>query len=618
MQSQTTIATDQSDDIEIDLRKYIAIIARHWRLLLTCLVISALLGGLLALSIPRPYEASASIAIVRNSTSVELTESIKTISQDEVLAAQAQTNDTRRNTLVGLVHNSDIAARVIERVQQTPGFFDNPDDAKLANVMRKVQSELYARGDLILIKVRDNDPAKAALIANTWADEYQRYVNRLYVGAPKSLATSVESRYLKAQDEYQLAQKALEAFIATSQEEDLKRQVEEKKRILDSLQQGLQSAVTLVISEQLRVNTNIIAAYLNAQSANRLIAFEKEQEGRRDLVRVLLDAQNAGNVESVRGQLRTNLELLDMLLVARIRTRQYLLDARSMRIAVEAGGDSAARSNATALNVLKTQAFALNTPISGTVELRIEQVPVEATLTAAAQLGDIDGLIKALEARDTTLTQQIDALSTQLQSGQAYSFELPSSNPSTLNVAISDTYGLLFDVGNIGQLSEGVSISNPLTLAAKRRADEIFSSEVAGASVASDSANLRSNAVFEKLQNELRLAQSQLESQEAQRNRLTKDRDLKRETADTLARKLTEVSLSADIAGTEVVLAGSAFEPTQRAVSALLFVGVAVAIGLLAGVILAFVHQHILDNGGSYGRGRQNAFGQATRWVFNE
>lgn len=618
MQSQTTLAQERSDDIEIDLRKYIVTLARHWRLLLTCLMISSLLGGLIALAVPRPYEAAASIAIVRNSTVVELTESIKTISQDEVLAAQAQTNDARRNTLVGLVQNSEIATRVIEKVQKTPAFFDDPDDAKPANLLRRIQPELYSRGDLILIKVRDNDPIKAATIANEWAEEYQRYVNRLYVGAPDSLATSVEARFIKAQDEYQQAQKALEAFIATSQEEDLKRQVEEKKRILDSLQQGLQSAVTLVISEQLRVNTNIIAAYLNAQSANRLIAFEKEQEGRRDLVRALLDAQNAGNVESVRGQLRTNLELLDILLTARVRTRQFLLDAQSMRIAVEAGGDAAARTNATALNILKTQAFALNAPMSGTVELRIEPVQDTSGVTAAAQIADIDGLIKALQARDATLTLQIDQLSTSLQNGQAYSFTLPSANISALNVAISDTYNLLFDVGNIGQLSEGVSVSNPLTLAAKRRADEIFSSEIAGASVASDNTNPRSNAVFDKLQGELRLAQSQLESQEAQRNRLTKDRDLKRETSDTLARKLTEVSLSADISGTEVVLAARAVEPTRRAVSALLFIGIAAALGLLAGVILAFVHDALHSKGHSFSAGHADAFGRATRWVFGE
>jgi uncharacterized protein involved in exopolysaccharide biosynthesis len=605
MQSQTTLAQERSDDIEIDLRKYIVTLARHWRLLLTCLMISSLLGGLIALVVPRPYEAAASIAIVRNSTVVELTESIKTISQDEVLAAQAQTNDARRNTLVGLVQNSEIATRVIEKVQKTPAFFDDPDDAKPANLLRRIQPELYSRGDLILIKVRDNDPIKAATIANEWAEEYQRYVNRLYVGAPDSLATSVEARFIKAQDEYQQAQKALEAFI-------------EKKRILDSLQQGLQSAVTLVISEQLRVNTNIIAAYLNAQSANRLIAFEKEQEGRRDLVRALLDAQNAGNVESVRGQLRTNLELLDILLTARVRTRQFLLDTQSMRIAVEAGGDAAARTNATALNILKTQAFALNAPMSGTVELRIEPVQDTSGVTAAAQIADIDGLIKALQARDATLTLQIDQLSTSLQNGQAYSFTLPSANISALNVAISDTYNLLFDVGNIGQLSEGVSVSNPLTLAAKRRADEIFSSEIAGASVASDNTNPRSNAVFDKLQGELRLAQSQLESQEAQRNRLTKDRDLKRETSDTLARKLTEVSLSADISGTEVVLAARAVEPTRRAVSALLFIGIAAALGLLAGVILAFVHDALHSKGHSFSAGHADAFGRATRWVFGE
>jgi uncharacterized protein involved in exopolysaccharide biosynthesis len=618
MQSQTTLVSDAGDDIDIDLRKYVAIVAQHWRLLLTCLLISSILGTLFTVVSPSPYEASASVAIVRNSTVVDLTESIKTISQDAVAASQSQTNDSRRNTLVGLVQNSTIADVVLADLAKTPTFFDDPDDAKPANLIKRVQSELLNRGDLILIKVRDRDPVRAAAIANAWAVEYQRYVNHLYVGAPASLSASVGVRFIQAQDEYQLAQKSLEAFIATSQEEELGRQIEEKKRILDALQQGLQSAVTLVISEQLRVNTNIIGAYLNAQSANRLIAFEKEQEGRRNLVRVLLDAQNAGNVESVRGQLRSNLESLNLLLDARVKTRQYLIDARSMRATLEKGGDGAARSNSGALSWLKTQAFALNVPQSGTIELRIEAPPTDQNVTASTQIVDLDALIGALEAREGALTTQIESLTTALQSGTAYSFSVGTIDSTRYSDAISDTYGLLFDVGNIGQLSEGVSISNPLTLAAQRRADEVFSSQSAASSLTSETANPRSNAVFSRLQTELRQAQAQLENQVAQRGRLVKDRDLKRETSDTLARKMTEVSLSADISGTEVILAGRAVEPTTRATPRIYAIAIATFIGLLIGVLLAFIHDALLKRGRKFSKGSQTPYDRGVRWVFAE
>lgn len=483
-------------------------------------------------------------------------------------------------------------------------------------MINRVKSELLGRGDLILIKVRDTDPVKAAEIANAWAGLYQSYVNDLFVGAPKSLAQNVEKLDINARDEYQAAQKALETFIATSQEDDLVRQIGEKQKILDSLQQGRQSAVTLVISEQLRVNSDIIATYLNAQSANRLIAFEKEQQGRRDYVSALLDAQNAGNVEALREQLKSNLGSLSLLFAARVKTRQHLLDARSMQIAIEAGGDGAARSNAAALSLLKTQAFALSVPASGTIELRIEQPSDSAAPTAAAQLADVLGLIKALEAREITLSAQIQLLSTALQSGTAYSLSLPSNQATYISDAISNTYGSLFDVGQIGLLSESVAITNALTLSAQKKAEEIVGDQLSGLST--NAANSPTNAVFTQLQNELRQAQAQLENQQAQRQRLIKERDLKRETSETLARKLTEVGLSDTIAGSEVIVASSAFVPTTRASSRLVVIGIAALIGLLIGVLLAFIHEAKVTGGGRFSRGTSAPFDRATRWVFHE
>ena len=269
---------NDSDEIEIDLRKYVTIVTSRWRLVLTSLVIAAILGGLYSQLVPSPYEAIATIAIVKTATQVQFDDKFKTVTQD---ATNTTTADARRATFVGLVENATIAGSVVKKLDQQL----SADEHNPARLLDSVNAALGGRGDLILIKVRDRDPNKAASIATSWAQEYERYVNSLYAGAPAEYSTSVASEYQRAVADFGKAQTAFEQYISNSKINTLQRSISETAQLLDTLQLGKQNALTLIISEQLKVNSQIISAYLGAQSANRLVAFEKEQEGRREIGR---------------------------------------------------------------------------------------------------------------------------------------------------------------------------------------------------------------------------------------------------------------------------------------------------------------------------------------------
>jgi capsular polysaccharide biosynthesis protein len=613
MQTPVTNAVqpdDRSDEIEIDLKKYVTIVTSRWRLVLTSIVIASILGTLINAALPSPYEATSTIAIVRTSTQVEFDPRFRTVTQDE-LNMTAANNDARRATLQGLVENGAIASRVVNEVSSV--LTDRERDPSV--LLNKVDAATGGRGDLILIRVRDADPQKAATIANAWAQQYERYVNALYSGAPVDYSASVDTEFQRALADFNTSQSALEQYIATSPIEQLQSTISQTRQLIDALQVGRQNALTLVISEQLKVNSEIISAYLGAQSANRLVAFEKEQEGRRNLVTAYLDAQNASKVRVFNEQVRADIALLNSLSMARSRMRQMLGDATAMRDQVRAGGEGAAQSNATALSLMKSQAFALNTPITGTVQLQLQmQDNAGAAPSAEVMLADLNAFIDALEARETSLSEQILVVTQRLQTGDGYTLPDAVNENSRIANAISTTYPLLFDVGVIGQLSEGVPVTNPLTTAAQNKASEILNFSIDNLTAGNIAANQQGDAAIDRLQKQLAEAQAGLEKEQSTLNRLTTDRDLKRETTETLARKQAEVALSSAVSGSEVRLASPALPPSARMSGLLPKIAIASLIGLLAGVLLAFVCHYALQE--RINRiPEKGAFNRMSRWV---
>lgn len=600
----TPIPERSDDEIEIDLRKYVLIVSARWRLLLTCVVIAALLGGLIGLVLPSPYEATATVAIVKTSTQLEFDPRFKTLTQDEIATISA---DSRRATLLGLVENGNIASRVIARMESQL----NAEERNPAQLLDKVSAATSGRGDLILIKARDQNPEKAADIASTWAREYERYVNELYAGAPSEYGESVANQYQRALQDFTQAQDALEQFIANSQIDQLARMITETRQLLDALQLGKQTALTLVISEQLKVNSEIIAAYLGAQSANRLIAFEKEQEGRRELIRAYLDAQNNAQVRVFSEQVRADLRALQDLYAAQVRVRRLIGDAKAMRDQVKAGGDAAAQSNSLALSLLKSQAFGLTVPISANLQIQIDGQASPST--AAEQAADLDALITALEQRDAALTEEINALSNRLLTGAGYRLDTAQIEQSQIAEAISSTYALLFDVGVVGRLSESVPVTNPLTKAAQDRAGEILRFRSEALSIGSLVEN-GGDEVIQQLQQRLRAAQAQLEKEQATFDQLRRERDLKRDTVETLARKQAEVALATAVTGSEVRLASPAIPPERRTMGLLPKVAIAALSGLIIGLIAAFVLHAFFEDTVARIPNR-GAFNRAARWV---
>ncbi|GIV77839.1 MAG: hypothetical protein KatS3mg050_2233 [Litorilinea sp.] len=291
---------------EIDLRQYLEVLLRWWReivgLTLAAVVLAAV-GVLILRQFQTPvYAASASVAIVRTISDVNFDPRFRTTSEDTTNSTAAT---ARRSALVSLATSGAIAQAVaaelgdmLSEEERQPGTLVEMVTAELA----RPEGSRTTDSDLIRITVEADSPEKAAAIANTWARIYVDQVNTVYGQVPDELLNSIQAELAKAQEKYQQSQAQLEQFIAQSRVDELNRLVAEKQDIIDNLQRGKRTAIAALVDEAVKARQEVIAAYLEAQTRNQLVAFNKEQEGQRALVTAYLDAVNNTQVQAFQQQ----------------------------------------------------------------------------------------------------------------------------------------------------------------------------------------------------------------------------------------------------------------------------------------------------------------------------
>lgn len=526
---------------------------QFWRFLLAC----ALLGGLVGLAytrlFPTPYEAAATIALVKTRTDIEFDPKFKTVSQDSLNAAAPSALDSRRASLVGLVQNGVIAQSVVNKLSDKLDIGDrNP-----ARLLQKVKGEAPTRTDLISIKVQDQNPELAAAIANAWALEYEQYVNNIYGGAPVDLSQTIKTEYQRAMQEYETAQNAYEKFIANSKYDEYYRVISETQQTLDALQRSRQTALLASLESEQKWRQTVLDAYRDAQAQNRVIAFVNEQDGKRAVIHE---------------QTQARLKLLNTYTTARVKSLEWLNQARSMRQHISAGGDAAAATNYFALLGLKAQVYGSTLP-----SLQFSNQPAS---TAAAQLTDLDALIGSLNAQISNYEQLIKSLAADLSSGDLSA----STGISASNAIITSTYASLFELGDTAKLGIGIPTTNSLALAAldqskalaQLRNSLVGNSVVADESISALLATMREN-------------QAKLEQEIANRTRLVQSRDVARDTYSTLSRKLAEVSIAAAVNNTEVKFAAPALSPVNRISTQSNYLLIATFLGLAIGLMLMLI-----------------------------
>jgi capsular polysaccharide biosynthesis protein len=582
------------------------------------------------------YTATASAAIVRTQSDINLDERFTTSSNATGQGDAA----ARRATLLGLVSSTRIAETVIADLGDLLTL-DERNPAALLDMVSGSMAPVSGRNiqsDLIDISATAESPEKATAIANAWARAYVQEVNRIYGQVPDEMMTSVDAELARAAVAYDRAQADLEGFLATSPLSALTRQVAEQENTVAQLREIRNRALQTYVDQVVTSYERIVAAFLKAQTDGQLLALEKEQEGRLARLGAFLDAYNMGQSENLTAQTDRDRALFRQLYDQWLRTNGYLAAARTLQEQLVAGGASAVATTAQALQLLKLQAVAgagerpvtmgdlygqgqdrttaqslpaaPDMPSAATIQLQVEeagrapgvspaplfQLQLDGTPeTTEAGLGqDIDGTIAALATELAALEQQIAELDAALSAGQRLTETVSAPAAATALLETFQTeYPLLFAPGPLAELSSRIALSSTMPIAAQEQANALL--ESADERLPSAGPGAPMQAVIDQVEGDIRRLLAQLEAETARNRQFSEQRDLAWDAYSTLNSKQAELRLARAAANTEVRFGYPAVPPLepQEGPSLILTVGLALVVGLLVGIVLAFVLEYL-------------------------
>lgn len=186
---------------DLDLRPYLRVIARQWRWILMLALVAGVVAAVWTATRPPSYSASVWVLVRSSQSQLTLDERFETTELVDV--------GTRRRTLLELARSSAIEARIPAEQRASLG---HQAQGELAG-----RIQVSADADLVEITARAPDPQQARNLANVWASTYVHYINELFSPAGAAAETGAEEQIRAARERYNVAQGALEDFLAESQ-----------------------------------------------------------------------------------------------------------------------------------------------------------------------------------------------------------------------------------------------------------------------------------------------------------------------------------------------------------------------------------------------------------------
>ncbi|MCC6188057.1 MAG: hypothetical protein IT318_03415 [Anaerolineales bacterium] len=194
-------------DDEIDLRQQVALLLRHWKLILLLTVLAGSAAAAYSYSLPDTYEATALVSVSPPRSTLRL----EGVNQATTLPVLAYPE---------LAKSGDVLAEVYARVQdQLP-----PTTDTLERFSRALSAEAASDNTLLRLSVRDTDPARAAAIANAWVEVFAARAGQLY-GQDQAALAIYEQQLAAARAELDRADAELAAYQASNQVNVLRAQL---------------------------------------------------------------------------------------------------------------------------------------------------------------------------------------------------------------------------------------------------------------------------------------------------------------------------------------------------------------------------------------------------------
>jgi succinoglycan biosynthesis transport protein ExoP len=213
---------EPSVEEEIDLREYIEVLLKRWPWIIGLSLVAAVAAFVVSSFLPPVYEAEAKVIMLKSKTDISFVPTIRSENtEQDVNVTEAQ------RTLLDLVQSSDVAAAVLNESEDLLAL----EKRNILDLLEKV--EATNNGNVISIKVTDEDPLVAAQLADHWAQAYESYINQLFNDRSTVLLGQVEAQVADVENQYRLAQANLEDFLGDNRTLVLQHDIESLKQNLD-------------------------------------------------------------------------------------------------------------------------------------------------------------------------------------------------------------------------------------------------------------------------------------------------------------------------------------------------------------------------------------------------
>ena len=250
---------------------------------------------------------------------------------------------------------------------------------------------------------------------------------------------------------------------------------------------------------------------------------------------------------------------------ARNRLRLLIQDAQSLREQVSQGHSISSLGHQLLPLFLEVRAFGSGAGLP--VQIQIPATPPLASATPEELTAYLDDLIATLEDKEEQLSAAIEEISQDLlQLKGVESLDITPSEVDPLSQAIEEISQDLLSMGEAKFLTATVSADNPLS------------------------------QIIETTSAEILALQKELQEEQTELDRLTRRRDVARETYMSLSRKVEETRIAAESGEREVRLASKAAPPDKPVgPKKKLNVAIAGALGLMVGVFGAFAVEYFRE-----------------------
>jgi uncharacterized protein involved in exopolysaccharide biosynthesis len=280
-------ARDQyQDEEEVRVLELLVVLARHKRALLGIPLGAMVLAGLVSLALPNLYTGVARVLPPQQGgaspLAAVLLDSVAGGGGSGNLVGQALGLKNPADLYVGMLQSQTVSDALIARFDLQK-LYDKDTLLDTRRKLERVSSLSAGKEGIITIEVDDEDPQRAAAMANAYVDELDKLTQNVAVSAAGRQRIFLEKQLRQAKEELALAELALRA---TQEKTGLISVVEQGKAMIESAAglRALVAAKQVQLAAMRTASTESNPDYVRAQSELRglrgeLAKVEKTSQG---------------------------------------------------------------------------------------------------------------------------------------------------------------------------------------------------------------------------------------------------------------------------------------------------------------------------------------------------